>query len=170
MANFKIRSIWDYLSISSCTTLILTLCISHIDYTNAILFGSTAKVINRFQSFQNMCTKLILRRPKYSSSMESLYKLHWLAVCQRIDYKILTLTHKCIQGQAPKYLQDLINIKQEQDRNLRSNDVALLLSQPWHQTQNICLKILQIHCTILTESIAKASKRHKGTTTIQKTT
>ena len=62
--------------------------------------------------------------------MESLYKLCWLPVCQRIDYKILTLTHKCIQGQAPKYLQDLINIKKKQDRNLRSNDVGLLLSQP----------------------------------------
>ena len=131
MANFiKIRSIQDYLSISACTTLVLTVCISHIDYANAILFGSTAKVINKFQPLQNMCAKLILRRPKYSSSMESLYKLHWLTVCQRIDCKILTLTHKCIQGQAPKYLQDLINIKQKQDRNLRSNDGGLLLSQP----------------------------------------
>ena len=113
MANsIKIRSIQDYLSTEACTTLILVLCITHIDYANAILFGSTAKVINKFQSLQNMCAKLILRRPKYSSSMESLYKLHWLPVHQRIAYKILTLTHKCIQEQAPKYLQDLININQ----------------------------------------------------------
>ena len=77
-----------------------------------------------------MCTKLILRRSKYSSAMESLYKLHWLPVHQRIDYKILTLTHNWIQEQAPKYLQDLINIKQKKDRNLRSNDTGLLLSQP----------------------------------------
>ena len=39
-------------------------------------------------------------------------QLHWLPVSQRIDYKILTLSHKCIQEQASKYLQDLINIKQ----------------------------------------------------------
>ena len=105
MASFiKIRSIQDYLSTEACTTLILTLCITHIDYANAILFGSTAKVINKFQSLQNMCAKLILRRPKYSSSMECLYKLHWLLVHQRIVYKILTLTHKYIQKQASKYL------------------------------------------------------------------
>ena len=119
MANFtKIRSIWDYLSIRACTILIIMLCITHIDYANAILFRSTAKVINKFQSLQNMCTKLILRRSKYSSSMESLYKLcwlpvrqSWLPVHQRIDYKILTLTHKCLQEQTSKCLQDLINIK-----------------------------------------------------------
>ena len=131
MANFiKIRSIQDYLSTEACTTLILTLCITHIDYANAILFRSTAKVIKKFQSLQNMCAKLILRRPKYSSSMESLYELHWLLVCQRIVYKILTLTHKCIQEQAPKYVQDLISIKQKQDTNLRSNEAGLLLNQP----------------------------------------
>ena len=131
MANFiKIRSIWDYLSTEACTTPILMLCITHIDYANAILFRSTAKVINKFQSLQNMCAKLILRRPKYSSSMESLYKLHWLLVCQSISYKILSLTHKCIQEQAPKYLQDLINIKQKQGTNLRSNQSGLLLNQP----------------------------------------
>ena len=74
MANLtKIRSIWDYLSIRACTILILILCITHIDYANAILFGSTAKVI-KFQSLQNMCAKLILRRFKYSSSVESLCK------------------------------------------------------------------------------------------------
>ena len=55
MANFiKIRSIQDYLSTEACTTLVLMLCITHIDYANAILFRSTAKVINRFQSLQNM--------------------------------------------------------------------------------------------------------------------
>ena len=129
MANFnKIRSVWEYLSIRACTILVLVYCIIHIDYTNAILFRSTAQVITKFQSLQNMCAKLILRRSKYSSSMESLFKLHWVPVCQRINYKILTLTHKCIQEQAPKYLQDLINIKQKQGRNLRSNNTGLLLS------------------------------------------
>ena len=85
MANFtKIRSIQDYLSIRACTTLVLMLCITHTDYANAILFRSTAKVINKFQSLQNMYAKLILRRSKYSSSMESLYKLHWLPIPQRM--------------------------------------------------------------------------------------
>ena len=131
VANFtKIRSIQDYLSTRACAIPIWMLRITHIDYANAILFGSTAKVINKFQSLQNMCAKLILRRSKHSISMESLYKLHWMPVHQRIDYKILTLTHKCIQEQASKYLQDLIDFKQKQDRNLRSNNAGLLLSQP----------------------------------------
>ena len=81
MANFtKIRSIQDYLSIRTCTILVLMLCMTHIDYTNAILFRSTSKVIKKFQSLQNMYAKLILRRSKYLSSMESLHKLHWVPV------------------------------------------------------------------------------------------
>ena len=50
--------------------------------------------------------------------------------------QILTLTHKCIQKQAPKYLQDLISIKQKQGTNLRSNEAGLLLNQPYirHKT------------------------------------
>ena len=46
MANFvKIRSIRKYLSVSTYTTLVLMLCISHIDYVNVILYGTTKKVL-----------------------------------------------------------------------------------------------------------------------------
>ena len=42
MANFvKIWSIRKNLFVSTCTTLVLMLCISHIDYINAMLYGTT---------------------------------------------------------------------------------------------------------------------------------
>ena len=46
--------------------------------------------------------------------------LHWLPVVQRIDFKIALLTHKCLNGFAPKYLVDLLEV-QESCRVLRSN-------------------------------------------------
>ena len=51
-----------------------------------------------------------------------------LATCTTENrLQVPTLTHKCIQGQAPKYLQDLIAIRKH-DRNLRSNDAGLILN------------------------------------------
>ena len=40
MPEFKcIRAIWKYFSKQACTTLVLMLCISHLDYGNAVLHG-----------------------------------------------------------------------------------------------------------------------------------
>ena len=131
MVNFiKIRSIQNYLSIGGMHH--TRPSIMHITYrlckcnTIWICQPRSSTSSNHFKT----CAKLVLRGPKYSSSKEYLYKLYWLPVSQRIDYKILTLTHKCIQGQAPKYLQDLIAIKQKSNRNLRLSDASLILNQP----------------------------------------
>ena len=46
----------------------------------------------------------------YSNPTECRIKLHWLPVRARIQYKILLLVYKCVEGTAPTYLQELINI------------------------------------------------------------
>ena len=53
---------------------------------------------------------LTLRRGMRESITECLKELHWLPIKQRIQYKILILTHKCINKIGPKYLQDLIHL------------------------------------------------------------
>ena len=72
---------------------------------------------------------LILGIGKFSHITPALYKLHWLPISLRIDYKILLLTFKCIYGLAPTYLSDLINIKPNSLYNLRSTG-KLLLDHP----------------------------------------
>ena len=68
MTNFiKIKSICKYITREACTTLVLMLSISHLDYTNALLYGLPNKTIKRYQIIQNICAKLVLGRPKYSS-------------------------------------------------------------------------------------------------------
>ena len=46
----------------------------------------------------------------YFSPTECRIKLHWLPVRVQIQYKILLLVYKCVQGTAPAYLQELINV------------------------------------------------------------
>ena len=81
---------------------------SHLAYCNAILFDLPNIDISRFQVIQNMCAKLVKGTTKYTSNDEALYQLHWLAVLQRIKFKILTLVHKCIDCEAPTYLENLL--------------------------------------------------------------
>ena len=57
---------------------------------------------------------------KYDHVKPLLKALHWLPVAQRIDFKTALLTYKCLNGFAPKYLVDLLEV-QERCRVLRSN-------------------------------------------------
>ena len=41
-----------------------------------------------------------------------LRQYHWLPVQKRIEYKILTLVFKALHNMAPKYLQELVTVKQ----------------------------------------------------------
>ena len=107
----KICAIRKYLTVQSCTTLILMLCITQLDYANAMLYGLPSSTLRNYQTIQNTCTKLVLNKNRYSSSSWALKKLHWLPIQQRREHKILMTTFKCITGITPKYLHDLISIK-----------------------------------------------------------
>ncbi len=54
-----------------------------------------------------------------------LNKLHWLPVEEKISFKILLITFKCLNNLAPKYLSDLISIHKP-TRHLWSPDSVLL--------------------------------------------
>ena len=57
-----------------------------------------------------------------------LFNLHWLPVKFRIDFKILLLTYKAINGLAPFYLKELTNLKEPCKYKLRSDCDGLLLN------------------------------------------
>ena len=128
IANFvRICNIWQYLTTDACTTLVLGLCISHLDYAYALYYGLPDKTVSHLQMVQSMFAKLTLRKSKYDSTTEALSQLHWLPIKHRINFKIATITHKCLYGTAPQYLKDLL-IPTSNPRSLRSsNDKTKLI-------------------------------------------
>ena len=69
MLNFtKIKAIRPSLIEAACHTLVLMLCISHLVYANALLYGMTKKLTYKYQRIQNMCAKLVLNTCKYDSA------------------------------------------------------------------------------------------------------
>ena len=104
----QIKLIRNILNEDTAHTLVLGLVMSHLDYCNAIFYGLPEVNLKRLQRVQNVAAKLVLNKSCRDSVTECMFHLHWLPIKSRIDYKILTLTHKCVYGEAPKYLTDLI--------------------------------------------------------------
>ena len=136
-----------YITQEACTTLLLMLCISHLDYSNTVLYGIPNKTLNKYQRIQNMCAKLVLGKSKYDSSTESLKALHWLPIQQQIKFRILTITHKYINNLAPKYLQ-ITNFSQGANKGKYEIQQCRNPAQYTNsQTNNICSQILWTCCT-----------------------
>ena len=127
MLNFsRLRSTCHLLDTKTTANLCLSLCMSHVDYCNSALYGLPDITIKKLQCLQNMCACLVLRKSNRDSISECLKTLHWLPVRQRIEHKILTLTHKCRTGVGLGYLRNLLQEK-KCTRTLRSNGTDLLV-------------------------------------------
>ena len=78
-----------------------TIINSRLDYANALYLGLPKYQITRLQVVQNKAAQLVTGKKPWESISPSLRSLHWLPVKDRITFKALCLTHKCILGNAP---------------------------------------------------------------------
>ena len=77
-----------------------------------------------------MAAKLVLNIRDYNASVtKAKIDLHWLSIEERIEFKIILLVFKCINNQAPAYLQKFI-AKRNVQSNLRSTQ-AIVLDVPY---------------------------------------
>ena len=63
-------------------------------------------------------SRVICNTSRYEHISPSLYNLHWLPVSYRIQFKILLLVYKTLNGLAPLYLSELIELKKPGRYNL----------------------------------------------------
>ncbi|KAI5091604.1 hypothetical protein C0J45_18810, partial [Silurus meridionalis] len=98
----------NMLSISDAEKLVHAFMTSRIDYCNALLGGCPASLINKLQFVQNAAAKVYTRSRKYDHITLILSSLHWLPVTFRIDYKLLLLTYKTLNGLGLHYIYSLL--------------------------------------------------------------
>ena len=98
----------------------------NLDFCNSVLYGLPRYLIERLQRVQNAAARVVTLSHKCDHISPALFNLHWLPVEERIVYKILLITYKALNGLAPPYITDLINIYVPR-RNLRSSSSRRLV-------------------------------------------
>ncbi len=81
---------------------------SWLDYWNSLFTCLNQKSLARLQSVQNSAARLLTSTKKCDHITPVLASLHWLPVRFRIDFKILLITFKALNGLCPTYIADLL--------------------------------------------------------------
>ena len=121
---YHLQNLWKirkYLSRDSSETLVHAFISNNLDFCNSLLTGIPQKEIDRLQKVQNAAARVVSQTSKFDHITPILYELHWLPVAQRIQFKVLLLTYKALNGLAPTYISDLLVAHQSRYQS-RSND------------------------------------------------
>ena len=101
-----------------------------MDSCNSLLYGLPNNQLHKLQRIQNAAARLICNVGRFVHITPSLYRLHWLPINCRIQFKILLSVYKALNGIAPPYISELAELKSASRYNLRNSDDTLLLSNP----------------------------------------
>uniref|UniRef100_A0A3Q2NWF9 Reverse transcriptase domain-containing protein n=1 Tax=Fundulus heteroclitus TaxID=8078 RepID=A0A3Q2NWF9_FUNHE len=119
----KIRNI---LSRSDAEKLVHAFVTSRLDYCNSLLSGIPQNAVQSLQLIQNAAARVLMKINQRDHISPVLASLHWLPVKSRIEFKILLLTYKALNNQAPSYIRALIT-PYVPNRALRSQTAGLLV-------------------------------------------
>ena len=86
----RIRNTLDH---TTACTIATSLIHSKLDYCNSLFLNLNCQQTNRLQLILNSAARAVTKTPKYNHITPHLKSLHWLKITQRIQYKILSLSH-----------------------------------------------------------------------------
>ena len=112
---YNTRRIRKYLSKDSKQTLVHAFVTVRIDYCNGLPYGLAAAHLNELQRIQNSAARIVCSLSRFGHITPTLFSLHWLPVCFRIEFKLLILAFKAIHGLAPQYITDQLTLSNNSD-------------------------------------------------------
>ena len=131
---YNIRKIKKYLCRKSLVRLINALVLSHLDYSNALLFGLPDSTIRPMQNIHNSAARLILSLSKFEHIIPALQQLHWLPIRYRIQFRIMTIVYKVVHNTAPEYICTLIDLAQSKYSLCSVNGINLKIRRSYLKT------------------------------------
>ena len=120
-SSFHLRNIGKarrVLTEDATKTVMQSLVMSRLDYCNALPIGIQQDLIAKLQRLQNSAARIVSRTRKYEHITPVLIKF-------RIQFKVLLLVYKALNGLAPKYIKELL-VPNKPRRHLRSEAKGLL--------------------------------------------
>uniref|UniRef100_A0A8C6Q3D2 Reverse transcriptase domain-containing protein n=1 Tax=Nothobranchius furzeri TaxID=105023 RepID=A0A8C6Q3D2_NOTFU len=121
----RISKLKHILSVRLLKSVVHTFITSRLDYSNSCLYGISKAALSRLQLVQNSAARLLTGADRRQHISPILKSLHWLPVQFRINFKIMLLTYKSLNHQAPPYLCELVHYYNP-PRALRSEDKLIL--------------------------------------------
>ena len=80
---------------------------SKVNGCNSLLYGVPKYLLQRLQRVLNCAVRIVFKSNKYDHITPLLKDLHWLPIEQRIKFRILSITFKALNKQAPSHISDL---------------------------------------------------------------
>ena len=117
----NVRSIRKFLTPDAAETLIHSIITSKLDQCNSLLFNVSSSNLKKLQRIQDFALRTVLNLPSRSPLSQHFLDLHWLTVEQRIHFKILITTFKCIHCLAPSPLAVKVKLSSPLDMLLDSS-------------------------------------------------
>jgi len=107
---FQLRQLWIVrfsLTLEAAKTLVHAFVSSRLDYCNSLLYGIGEGLLTKLQTVLNAAAHVVTGTRKFDRVTLVLHQLHWLPVRQRITFKLVMITFKCLHGLPPSYLADV---------------------------------------------------------------
>ena len=142
-AMFNLRAISKirrHLDMDTTRTLIQALVMSRLDYSNSVLYGVNIKFLQKLQRVQNYAARVISKTRRRDHITPIIYSLHWLPICMRIKFKVLMICFKCLNGLAPAYLSDLLELYTP-SRSLRNRNNLLKTKRSSSKSGDQCFSM-----------------------------
>ena len=121
----NLRTIGRYLEESVKLMMVKQLVISKIDYCNALYMNLPKTRLKKLGSLLNNGVRFIYNVTDRDADLLPYYKkAHILPIEERIFFKVCLIVYKIINGNAPPYLQDLVELDCRQAGRTRSTSVV----------------------------------------------
>jgi len=119
-----LRRIRNTIDLTTARTVAASIIHSKLDYCNSLFLNLPATQTNRLQLVLNAAARAVTKTPKLHHISPILKSLHWLKINQRIQYKVISLTHKSLHSGRPSYLRTLLCVNHA--RSTRSSSLITL--------------------------------------------
>jgi hypothetical protein len=135
----RINRVSEFLDFDTKRLLLQTMVNSILDYCGVVMFGITSDRINAIQKVQNCAVRTLYNLRKRTPVTTYLVKAHWLRIKQRQQFRLMSLVHDCVYGEAPAYLKNCINrtVSNRTTRQSLDNTILLESRTKLHQTECI---------------------------------
>jgi hypothetical protein len=125
----RLRPILDQTTARNIATALIH---SKLDYCNSLFLNLPANQLDRLQLVLNSAARAVTNAPKFHHITPILKSLHWLKITERIHYKILSITYKCLLSDKPAYLRNLLTV---QSTSTICSSSVITLKRPYNPSR-----------------------------------